>query len=314
MSDRRRLGGPEGCLEPLIPARNPQLPLIDPETYQRGDGRYPEQMRPIQIQPAILDRPDGSAFIQIGSRLRLTCAVYGPRMASGSLKGAAAGPSMTSRGGVYREYGSLTCHVDLLPACLSHRQGYQTSLLESEISSLIAMSLVPAVRRETFPNAFVDIYINVIEADDGLGAANPTIENHIMDASKDNVLMNPHLPNQEGLLASISVAGVLAATTALSEARVEMYDTVVASSVALTRSGAVVVDPSGWESLLCSDLSGIFYLAWMPNRNLISQCRLISKSNIDSVPMDSLLLQECLNTGMETCRTVYQESIVPILP
>ena len=55
------------------------IKLID-ENGLRIDGRSPTELRPIKIETDVLDRADGSAYIEWGGN-KIMVAVYGPREA-----------------------------------------------------------------------------------------------------------------------------------------------------------------------------------------------------------------------------------------
>ncbi|HEY4657105.1 MAG TPA: exosome complex exonuclease Rrp41, partial [Candidatus Bathyarchaeia archaeon] len=53
--------------------------LIDSKGF-RADGRRLDQLRPIKLEVGILDKADGSAYVEQGKN-KIMCAVYGPREA-----------------------------------------------------------------------------------------------------------------------------------------------------------------------------------------------------------------------------------------
>ena len=46
--------------------------------YIRKDGRKPNELRPIKIEAGVLERADGSAYLEFGGN-KILVAVYGPR-------------------------------------------------------------------------------------------------------------------------------------------------------------------------------------------------------------------------------------------
>ena len=46
--------------------------------YIRKDGRKPNELRPITIEAGVLERADGSAYLEFGGN-KILVAVYGPR-------------------------------------------------------------------------------------------------------------------------------------------------------------------------------------------------------------------------------------------
>jgi len=61
-------------LQVQIPER-----LID-ENSSRVDGRRPDELRPIKMEVGVLDKADGSAYLEQGKN-KILVAVYGPREA-----------------------------------------------------------------------------------------------------------------------------------------------------------------------------------------------------------------------------------------
>ena len=108
MSDRRRNLGPEVSVRPVLDptiftsAENDQA-LLDPSTYQRHDGRYPEQLRPLTIKMGIVSRAPGSAYVELGST-KLVCTAYGPR--SSAARTAAK---------TFRTLGNVSCELNYAP-------------------------------------------------------------------------------------------------------------------------------------------------------------------------------------------------------
>lgn len=205
------------------------------------------------------------------------CAVYGPRNSSGRTAGSKA----------YSPLGNLNCEIEFLPFSSFARRPYQkvcsplTTYLfkyckdaeESELSTILESSLEPAVRRDLFPNAHVDVYISILQ-DDG----------------------------------SVLSASILAASTALAQAQIEMYDTVVACS-ALIHESMVIVDPTQTEVNLLGKGAGSMALvtcALMPNSNRITQVHSVG-------PISSSLLQETLNMTMDGAKAVYQSTVKPAI-
>lgn len=196
--DRRRFVGPEGSVKPLKAHRIESTDLFNTETLTRlEDGRFPEQMRSFTMRPNVISQAKGSCYLEIGNT-KLTCAVYGPR-GTGKI------------GKTFLDQGNVYCEVDLLPFASEKRRPYQREPEEQELSKLLQEALETVVRRETFPNAVVDVYVNVIE-DDG----------------------------------SVLAAAITAASVSLSLAGIQQLDTLVASSTVCT-SACPLLDPTRSE-------------------------------------------------------------------
>lgn len=160
MSDRKRFTGPEGSVAPII-LNKPEVRVIDAATMTRGaDGRFPEQMRAVTLRLDANSNSKGSCYLELG-HTKLFCAIYGPR-------------ATTSRQGnpkAFQELGQLNCEIDLLPFSTEKRRPYPREPLETDLAKQLEEALLSVVKRDTFPNSVIDIYVNVIEADGSLLAA-----------------------------------------------------------------------------------------------------------------------------------------------
>ena len=100
----------------------------------REDGRKYNELRPIKIEAGVLERADGSAYLEVGGN-KILVAVYGPR---------------------------------------DDRKRPGPDRRSSEISKITADALRPALMLENYPRSMVDIYIEVIEAEGGTRCAGIT--------------------------------------------------------------------------------------------------------------------------------------------
>ena len=104
-------------------------------------------------------------------------------------------------------------------------------------------SIVPAIRRESFPNAHVDLNITVLE--------------------------------QDGSILSAALCG---ATVALCQAGVEMLDLALACQAIQLDDGLFVMDPDGWEERHNAQRKGTkVVVAGMPSLGMISQVHLVGQ-------------------------------------
>jgi len=141
------------------------------------------------------------------------------------------------------------------------------------MSAILQSALEPAVRRDLFPNAHLDLFISVLQ-DDG----------------------------------SVLPAAIIAATTALAQAQIELLDSVTACS-ALIRESMILVDPTGQEEAVLSKNQNercVVTCAMMPNLNRITQIHSVG-------PLNASLYQETLNMLMDGSKAVYQSAILPSL-
>ena len=227
--ERRRFVGPEGSVKPLKSNEisDSSRVILDTEILTRSnDGRFPEQMRTLTLRPGFVSQAKGSCYLEIGNT-KLTCAVYGPR-GTGKI------------GKTFLDQGNVYCEVDLLPFASNRRRPFQREPEEQELSRLLQESLESVVRRDTFPNAVVDVYINVIEDDGGvLGAA------------------------------------ITAASVSLSLAGIQQLDTLIGCSTVCTgQSGYPLIDPSRSEE---DSAASKMTIALMANSGEIAQISLLGQ-------------------------------------
>lgn len=135
------------------------IKLINEEGL-RIDGRKPNELRPIRIEAGVLNRADGSAFIEWGGN-KVLVAVYGPREAF---------PKHTqnpSKANVNAKYNMASFSVD-------ERKRPGPDRRAIEISKVISEALECAVFSEQFPRTSIDVYIEVLQADAGTRIAGIT--------------------------------------------------------------------------------------------------------------------------------------------
>ena len=123
----------------------------------RVDGRKPGDLRPIKIEIGLLERADGSAYIELGKN-KILAAVYGPRE-------------------VYPRHLSLynraliRCRYHMAPFSVEERKSPAPSRRETELSKVIRDALEPAIFCELYPRTVIDIFIEVLQADGGTRCA-----------------------------------------------------------------------------------------------------------------------------------------------
>lgn len=135
------------------------IKLID-ENGLRIDGRSPNELRPIKIETNVLNRADGSSFIEWGGN-KILVAVYGPREAY---------PKHTqdiNKAIVKARYNMSAFSVD-------ERKRPGPDRRSVEISKVISEALEAAIITEQFPRTQVDVYIEVMQADAGTRIAGLT--------------------------------------------------------------------------------------------------------------------------------------------
>ncbi|MEM0073149.1 MAG: exosome complex exonuclease Rrp41 [Thermoplasmatales archaeon] len=126
----------------------------------RIDGRKFNELRPIRIEAGILNRADGSAYIEWGGN-KILVAVYGPREAF---------PKHTqnpSKAVINARYNMAAFSVD-------ERKRPGPDRRAVEISKIVGEALEYAIFTEQFPRTSIDVYIEVLQADAGTRIAGLT--------------------------------------------------------------------------------------------------------------------------------------------
>lgn len=126
----------------------------------RVDGRRLDELRPLKLEVGILDKADGSAYIEHGKN-KILAAVYGPREAH---------PKHIA----LADRAVVRCRYHMAPFSTDERKSPAPSRRELELSKVIRESLEPAIMSEYFPRATIDIIIEVLQADAGTRCAGIT--------------------------------------------------------------------------------------------------------------------------------------------
>lgn len=124
-------------------------------TYaKRFDGRGFEDLRPIEAKAGVIKNADGSGFFKIGGTTAYA-AVYGPKELHPKFL-------QNPRRGVLR------CNYNMMPfSGDGDRVRPGTSRRSKEISLVTEKALTPVVDLSDYPNAVVDVFIELIETDAG---------------------------------------------------------------------------------------------------------------------------------------------------
>ena len=164
----------------------------------RPDKRTIEETRPIEAKVGVIPRADGSAMFKIG-KTTAYAAVYGPR-------------SLYPKFLANPQRGILRCHYNMMPFSGSgERIRPGSSRRSKEISYVMEHSLRDALDLSEFPNAVVDVFVELPQTDAGTRCA-----------------------------------GISAAALALADAGITMKDMVAAIAVGMV-NGEPVVDLSKEE-------------------------------------------------------------------
>jgi exosome complex component RRP41 len=136
-----------------------QVSLLD-KNGLRVDGRRLDELRPLRLEVGILDKADGSAYIEHGKN-KILAAVYGPREAH---------PKHIA----LADRAVVRCRYHMAPFSTDERKSPAPSRRELELSKVIRESLEPAIMSEYFPRATIDLFIEVLQADAGTRCAGIT--------------------------------------------------------------------------------------------------------------------------------------------
>lgn len=139
--------------------KNEKLKLINEEGL-RIDGRRPEELRPLKIEIGVLDKSDGSAYVELG-KTKVFAAVFGPR--EGHPKHLA-----------LPDRAILNCRYHMTSFSVDERKPLGMTRREIELSKVIREALESVVFLEEFPRTSIDVYIEVIQADGGTRTAGLT--------------------------------------------------------------------------------------------------------------------------------------------
>lgn len=121
---------------------------------KRYDGRKIEETRPIEAEVGIIKRATGSARFKIGNTVAIA-AVYGPR-------------DLYPRFLKNPERGVLRCNYNMMPFSGSgDRVRPGPNRRSREISMVTEKALMPVLDLSAYPNAVVDVFIELPQTDAG---------------------------------------------------------------------------------------------------------------------------------------------------
>src|SRR3989344_4892139 len=190
---------------------------------KRNDGRKFDQIREMEAKVGIIKSADGSAMFKIGKTIAIA-AVHGPR-------------------DLYPKFmqnprkGILRCNYNMMSFSVDERIRPGPSRRSKEISLVTENALLPALSLEQFPNAVVDVFIEIQQADAGTRCA-----------------------------------GICAASMALADAGIPMKDLICAISVGRV-GGKILVDLDKFEEDY-EEGSTDMPVAMLPRKNEISLLQL----------------------------------------
>ncbi len=127
---------------------------------KRPDGRDFDEMRHLKIEAGVLERADGSSYVEIGDN-KVLAAVYGPR-------------ELYVRRLLKPNMAILRCRYNMAPFSVEDRKRPGPDRRSIEISKITAEALNPAVFLEKFPRSTIDVFIEVLQAEGGTRCAGIT--------------------------------------------------------------------------------------------------------------------------------------------
>ncbi|MGL4668985.1 MAG: exosome complex exonuclease Rrp41 [Methanobacteriaceae archaeon] len=141
-------------------SRNESSNNNENNTEKREDGRLANELRPLKIEVGVLERADGSAYLEVGGN-KILAAVYGPR-------------ESYIRRLLKPNTGVIKCRYNMAPFSVDDRKRPGPDRRSTEISKITAESLRPSLLLSKFPRSMVDINIEIIEAEGGTRCAGIT--------------------------------------------------------------------------------------------------------------------------------------------
>jgi exosome complex component RRP41 len=126
----------------------------------RIDGRKFDEVRPIKIDVGVLDKANGSAYIEWGKN-KMLVGVYGPREVH---------PRHLSK----YDKALFRSSYHMAPFSVAERKSPAPSRREIELSKVIRECIEPTIFTELFPRTSIDVFIEVLEAEGGTRCAGIT--------------------------------------------------------------------------------------------------------------------------------------------
>lgn len=136
------------------------MPELVDEKGLRIDGRRLDQLRPLKLEVGVLDKADGSAYVEQGKN-KILVAVYGPREAH---------PKHIA----LPDRAVIRCRYHMAPFSVDERKSPAPSRREMEISKVIRESLEPVVLTDLYPRTTIDLFVEVLQSDGGSRCAGIT--------------------------------------------------------------------------------------------------------------------------------------------
>ncbi|KAI7855832.1 ribosomal protein S5 domain 2-type protein [Circinella umbellata] len=170
------------------------------------------------------------------------------------------GPRQLKRAG-FSSNGTLNCEFKFSTFSCTKRRAHMRDSEEKGYSQVLVQALAPAVRLELLPKSAIDIYVNVLENDG---------------------------------TSSCLAAAIVAASTALADAGIEMLDQVTACSAVLSKK-QIIMDGTELEE---QQKDGNMVVSYMPSLNEVTH---ILQSGISEAATTSQAIEQCI----DGCSKIY---------
>jgi len=202
-------------------------------TIKRLNNRKIDDTRKIEAKAGVIQKADGSAYFKIGDTAAYA-AVYGPRQ-------------LHPRFLQDPKKGLLRCNYNMLPFSAGDRVRPGPNRRSKEISMVTQKALLPVVNLNDYPNAVVDVFIELPETDAGSRCA-----------------------------------GICAASMALADAGITMTDMV--ASISAGKIGKdIVIDLDGEEEHIEDQDVADIPIAMIPNTGEITLLQMDGKISKEEV-------------------------------
>lgn len=226
-------------------------------TYtKRIDGRKFDELRKVEAKVGVVKNANGSAMFKIGDTIAIA-AVYGPR-------------DLFPKFMQNPQKGILRCNYNMMSFSVSERIRPGPSRRSKEISLVTENALLPSLSLEKFPNAVVDVFVEIIQADAGTRCA-----------------------------------GICAASMALADAGLPMKDLVCAVSVGKV-GGKILVDLNKYEEDF-EEGSTDMPVAMLPRKHEISLLQMDGKMKPEDIKEALELAKKACNDILKIQRDVLKE-------
>jgi len=123
----------------------------------RLDGRKPDEMRPMKIEVGVLNRADGSCYLEFGKN-KVLAAVYGPR-------------EVHPRHMQKPTTAVVRFRYNMASFSVEERKRPGPDRRSVEVSKVSREAVEPMIFTEYFPKSAIDIFVEVLQADAGTRTA-----------------------------------------------------------------------------------------------------------------------------------------------